>query len=46
VPALYTLIARNTRSPEHVSRLIDALYRRAGNDASKPESPAMGRSPP
>jgi multidrug efflux pump len=25
VPALYLLIARNTRSPEHISRLIDGL---------------------
>jgi multidrug efflux pump len=25
VPALYLLIARNTRSPEHMSRLVDAL---------------------
>jgi multidrug efflux pump subunit AcrB len=46
VPALYTLMARNTRSPEHVSRLIDALYRRAGSGAPTPESPALDRSPP
>jgi multidrug efflux pump len=46
VPALYTLLARNTRSPEHVSRLIEVLYRRAGSGASKSDSPAMGRSPP
>jgi multidrug efflux pump len=45
VPALYVLLARNTRSPEHVSRLIQALYRRAGG-GNTPESPAMGRSPP
>jgi hypothetical protein len=25
VPALYLLIARNTRSPEYMSRLIDGL---------------------
>ena len=25
VPALYVLIARNTRSPEYMSRLIDGL---------------------
>jgi hypothetical protein len=25
VPSLYLLIARNTRSPEHMSRLVDAL---------------------
>jgi multidrug efflux pump len=45
VPALYVLLARNTRSPEHVSRLIDALYRRAGSGSATTESPAMGRSP-
>jgi len=28
VPALYLLIARNTRSPEYMSRLIDGLRRR------------------
>jgi multidrug efflux pump len=28
VPALYLLIARNTRSPEHMSRLIDGLLGR------------------
>ena len=27
VPALYLLIARNTRSPEYLSRLIDGLHR-------------------
>jgi multidrug efflux pump len=46
VPALYTLLARNTRSPEHVSRLIDALYRRAGSNTPSSEAPVMGRSPP
>jgi multidrug efflux pump len=46
VPALYVLLARNTRSPEHVSRLIEALYRRAGGGNATTESPAMGRSPP
>jgi hypothetical protein len=25
VPSLYLLIARNTRSPEHMSRLVDTL---------------------
>jgi len=30
VPALYTLFARRTRSPQHVSRLIDQLQRAAG----------------
>jgi hypothetical protein len=28
VPALYLLIARNTRSPEYMSRLIDGLLGR------------------
>jgi multidrug efflux pump len=30
VPALYLLIARNTRSPEHMSRLIDGLLGHRG----------------
>jgi hypothetical protein len=29
VPALYLLIARNTRSPEYMSRLIDGLVGRS-----------------
>ncbi len=44
VPALYTLIARNTRSPEHVSRLIEKLSRRAAV-AEGAGTPAIGRSP-
>ncbi len=28
VPALYLLIARNTRSPEYMSRLVDGLLGR------------------
>jgi multidrug efflux pump len=43
IPALYTLIARNTRSPEYVSRLIDKLSRR-GAGADGAGAPAMGRS--
>jgi multidrug efflux pump len=31
VPALYLLIARNTRSPEYMSRLIDGLMGRGGD---------------
>jgi multidrug efflux pump len=30
VPALYLLIARNTRSPEYMSRLIEGLRGRRG----------------
>jgi hypothetical protein len=30
VPALYLLIARNTRSPEYMSRLIDGLLGHRG----------------
>ncbi|MEM8817896.1 MAG: efflux RND transporter permease subunit, partial [Pseudomonadota bacterium] len=30
VPTVYALLARNTRSPEYVSRLIDRLTRREG----------------
>ena len=30
VPSLYLLIARNTRSPEYMSRLIDGLLGRRG----------------
>jgi hypothetical protein len=29
VPALYLLIARNTRSPEYMSRLIDGVLGRS-----------------
>jgi multidrug efflux pump len=43
IPALYALIARNTRSPEHVTRLIDKLSRRAPGTEGPP-APAMGRS--
>jgi hypothetical protein len=36
VPALYLLIARNTRSPEYMSRLVDALLgKRAGVAAAE-----------
>jgi multidrug efflux pump len=31
VPALYLLIARNTRSPEYMSRLIDGLRGKTGD---------------
>jgi multidrug efflux pump len=42
VPSLYLLIARNTRSPEHMSRLIDALLggRSARGTAATVESSA------
>jgi hypothetical protein len=40
VPALYVKIARNTRSPQHLSRLIDRLRRAEG------DSPVSGPVPP
>ncbi|MCB1625902.1 MAG: efflux RND transporter permease subunit, partial [Pseudomonadales bacterium] len=37
VPALYTLIARNTRSPEHVSRLVEKLLgRKPAEESAEP----------
>jgi hypothetical protein len=37
VPALYVKIARNTRSPQYLSRLIDRLKSRGeGADAADP----------
>jgi hypothetical protein len=34
VPALYVTIARNTKSPQHVSRLLQKLgYRSSASDA-------------
>ena len=42
VPALYTLLARNTRSPEYVSQLIDRLAQRAGRGGT--DQPAMGNT--
>jgi len=41
VPALYLLIARNTGSPEHMSRLIDALL---GGRATARGTPATAES--
>ena len=41
VPALYLLIARNTRSPEYMSRLIDALL---GGRAAARGTPATAES--
>ena len=34
VPALYLLIARNTRSPEYMSRLVDGLIGRGAGSGS------------
>jgi multidrug efflux pump len=39
VPALYLLIARNTRSPEYMSRLIDGLLGR--NDGARGEAATL-----
>ncbi len=42
VPAIYLLFARNTRSPQHVSRVIDGLRARvaeSGGQAAVTESP-------
>ncbi len=43
VPALYVKIARNTRSPQYLSRMIDRLVKAQGTrpDAEKPDSPAL-----
>jgi flagellar motor switch protein FliM len=38
VPALYVKIARNTRSPQHVSRMIDRLM--GGDGQRTPAEPA------
>jgi multidrug efflux pump len=43
VPALYLLIARNTRSPEYMSRLIEGLTGRRGGAGDAP--PASASSP-
>jgi multidrug efflux pump len=43
VPALYVKIARNTRSPQYLSRLIDRLRGpEAGTPAGSPVPPAAG----
>jgi hypothetical protein len=43
VPALYVKIARNTRSPQYLSRLIDRLRSpEAGAPAGSPVPPAAG----
>jgi len=39
VPAVYSLIARNTRSPQYTSRLVDRLLG-ASETATRPTSPA------
>jgi HAE1 family hydrophobic/amphiphilic exporter-1 len=36
VPALYVLIARNTRSPQYISRLIEKLAAARGGPAPVP----------
>ncbi len=41
VPALYLLIARNTRSPEYMSRLVDGLL---GKRAGERGTPATAES--
>ena len=52
VPSLYALIARNTRSPEHVSRLIEKLLGRGGKsddtepDTAQPLAPPASRPGP
>jgi hypothetical protein len=43
VPSLYLLIARNTRSPEYMSRLIDGLM--GGRRDREPAVPATTRNP-
>jgi multidrug efflux pump len=40
VPALYLLIARNTRSPEYMTRLIDGLLGRGEGVRGEPATPA------
>ena len=44
VPALYVKIARNTRSPEYLARLIDRLN--AGQAGQNPAAPSGEGSPP
>jgi len=43
VPALYVKIARNTRSPQHVSRMIDRLL---GGDGNRPAAGQAIPAPP
>jgi Cation/multidrug efflux pump len=47
VPAVYALIARNTRSPQHVSRLIEKLRQAASRHGSAelPEGQSQPQSP-
>jgi multidrug efflux pump len=45
VPALYLLIARNTRSPEYTSRLIDGLLGRRGGATAAPTAPQASHEP-
>jgi multidrug efflux pump len=42
VPALYLLIARNTRSPEYMSRLIEGLRGRRGEGHATPTTASQG----
>jgi multidrug efflux pump len=44
VPALYLLIARNTRSPEYMSRLIDGL--RGRGEGARGEAATSARASP
>jgi multidrug efflux pump len=41
VPALYLLIARNTRSPEHMARLVDGLLGSKGGGHGVPATPSI-----
>jgi len=43
VPALYLLIARNTRSPEYMSRLIAGLLGKGGAERGTPTTASSGR---
>jgi multidrug efflux pump len=43
VPALYLLIARNTRSPEYMSRLIAGLIGKSGTDRGAPTTASRDR---
>lgn len=43
VPAMYLLLARNTRSPEYVSHLIDKLREKAKSGAPSGADPAAAR---
>jgi multidrug efflux pump len=45
VPALYLLIARNTRSPEYTSRHIDGLLGRRGGATAAPTAPQASHEP-